>query len=214
MLTSSLLQRISALGTVLGLGLVLPFGLGVTPAYAQAQLEITKTHEGSFPRNGQGIYTVTVTNVGNEATPIATLLTDTLPEGLLVAGFIPSSDVECEGVGTRLASCTSGILGIGQSYVVRILVAVAADAPCTVTNSATVTAPFTGLSDSVTDEPTTITGGDCDNGGNGNGNGGGSILPVNVSGVLPAYNNITTNNNINSPGAGNVSRQNLGVSAP
>ncbi|WP_164721031.1 hypothetical protein [Streptomyces sp. W1SF4] len=48
----------------------------------------------------------------------------------------------------------------------------------------------------------------------GNGGVGGPILPVNLSGVIPMFNNISTNNNINSPGARNATTQNFGLSAP
>ncbi|MEV8533983.1 hypothetical protein [Streptomyces sp. NPDC051211] len=92
-----------------------------------------------------------------------------------------------------------------------LTVLVHADAPCTVTNTATVMDASGALRDSASD-PTPITGGECgDVGGDGNG---GSILPVNLSGILPMFNNITTNNNINSPGASNVSSQTLRVNAP
>ncbi|MFE2737146.1 hypothetical protein [Streptomyces sp. NPDC059349] len=56
-------------------------------------------------------------------------------------------------------------------------------------------------------DPTTITGGDC-NGGGGNGDGG-SILPINLSGLFPFYNNISVNNNIKSPGTTNNTTQNF-----
>ncbi|MDX3525293.1 hypothetical protein P1P75_02295 [Streptomyces sp. ID05-39B] len=49
------------------------------------------------------------------------------------------------------------------------------------------------------------------NGNNGGGNGSGSILPINLSGILPMFNNISVNNNIKSPGAGNTTTQNLGL---
>ncbi|MFA3843446.1 hypothetical protein [Streptomyces aureus] len=57
----------------------------------------------------------------------------------------------------------------------------ATDAPCTVTNTAT----FTDAANQETvtaNDPTIITGGDC-NGGGGNGDGG-SILPINLSGLF------------------------------
>lgn len=66
----------------------------------------------------------------------------------------------------------------------------------------------TTVSDS---DQTTITGGDCDNGGGG---GGGSILPINLNGVIPMFNNISINDNINSPGASNDSRQTFRLDAP
>ncbi|MFD6986790.1 hypothetical protein ACFWAX_39935, partial [Streptomyces sp. NPDC059956] len=61
-------------------------------------------------------------------------------------------------------------------------------------------------------DPTTVTGGTCNGGGGGNGgNEGGSILPINLNGIITAFNNISINNNINSPAATNVSNQGLAV---
>ncbi len=64
----TLRRRMSALGAVVGLGVVLPFTTVATPAFAQAHLTVTKTHEGNFARGGKEVYTITVTNTGNEAT--------------------------------------------------------------------------------------------------------------------------------------------------
>ncbi|MFA3843176.1 hypothetical protein [Streptomyces aureus] len=50
-------------------------------------------------------------------------------------------------------------------------------------------------------------------GGN-NGGGTGSILPINLSGILPMFNNISVNNNIKSPGASNTTTQNFGLRTP
>lgn len=59
-------RRMSALGTVVGLGVTLPFALSATPAHAQPILSVDKSHEGNFARGGQGVYTITVTNSGDE----------------------------------------------------------------------------------------------------------------------------------------------------
>ncbi|MEU9083068.1 hypothetical protein [Streptomyces sp. NPDC048357] len=213
MATQSFRRRMSALGTVFGLGIALPFALGATPAYAAAQVEITKTHSGNFARGGQGTYTITVTNAGNEESG-KTFMMDDLPTGLtFIEGQVSIESTAgvtgfCTVNNPQRLDCESGALPVGGSYTIQTTVDVAADAPCAVTNSATVReTQFGGSTDSVSD-PTTITGGDC-----GNGNGG-SILPINLSGVLPMFNNITTNNNVLSPGASNTSRQNFGVNAP
>ncbi|WP_327286406.1 hypothetical protein [Streptomyces sp. NBC_01205] len=42
----------------------------------------------------------------------------------------------------------------------------------------------------------------------------GSILPINLSGILPLFNNINVNNNVKSPGASNTSTQNFGLNTP
>ncbi|MFB7177442.1 hypothetical protein ACFCYI_07055 [Streptomyces sp. NPDC056257] len=214
MATQSFRRRMSALGTVFGLGIALPFALGATPAYAATQVEITKTHSGNFTRGGQGTYTITVTNAGNEESG-KTFMTDDLPAGLtFIEGLVTTNSsagvsASCTVRSPQQLYCESGGLPVGAHYTIQATVDIAADAPCSVTNPATVReTQFGGSSDSVSD-PTTITGGDC--GGNGDG---GSILPINLSGVLPMFNNITTNNNVLSPGASNTSRQTFGVNAP
>ncbi len=211
MFMHALRRRIPAIGTALGLGIALPFAVGVTPAHAVAQVDITKTHTGDFARGGQGVYTITVTNSGDE-TLSGTLMTDALPTGLTLTGLtITDSDsaLSCQGTGGSTGiQCEGGSLPVGGSWTLSATVAVAADAPCTLTNTANVTVPTEGPSDSASD-PTTVTGGSCDDTG-----GGGSILPINLNGVIPMFNNITTNNNIHSPGASNVSSQTFGVDAP
>jgi uncharacterized repeat protein (TIGR01451 family) len=85
MANDTLRQRLAALGTVLGLGVAVPFATGATPAYAQAQLEITKTHVGEFTRGGVGTYRVTVRNTGDEPTAAAgTRMLDVYPADITV----------------------------------------------------------------------------------------------------------------------------------
>ncbi|MEU9862850.1 hypothetical protein AB0D99_18460 [Streptomyces sp. NPDC047971] len=211
MKSNAMRRRISALGTVVGLGIALPFALAA-PAQAQPILNIDKSHEGNFARGGQGVYTITLSNSGDEGTNVAQV-TDNLPAGLTVTsigGTLPcmvtngGSTVQCNGPIT---------VAPNASFTLSVSVSVADDAPCSVTNTVTVAdeAGSPILSDS---DPTTITGGDCDGGNGGNGDGGGSILPINLNGVITMFNNISVNNNINSPGASNNSRQNFGVTAP
>lgn len=203
-------RRMSSLGTVVGLGVTLPFALSATPAHAQPILSVDKSHEGNFARGGQGVYTITVTNSGDEpASPLT--LTDNLPTGLTVADIQGDLASTCNvtNSGTTV-TCNGGwgLAGPGSTEFV-ITVNVADDAPCSVTNTVTVTqGGGTTVSDS---DQTTITGGDCDNGGGG---GGGSILPINLNGVIPMFNNISINDNINSPGASNDSRQTFRLDAP
>lgn len=209
----------SALATVLGLGIALPFALGATPASAAAQIDITKTHSGSFPRGGQGVYTLTVTNPGDQTTAGGTVMQDTIQhQGVtFVRGTVIDSDVNvsCAFEGDNRINCDSDPLGPGEGYTLTLTVNVAEDGPCTVDNFAVVLVPANNIGDTVHD-PTTITGGTC-GGDDGDGDGDGglvSILPVNLNGVIPMFNNITTNNNIHSPGASNVSRQDFGLNAP
>jgi uncharacterized repeat protein (TIGR01451 family) len=219
----TLRRRFASLGTVLGLGITLPFAVGVTPAYAQAQLDITKTHEGDFPRGGQGIFTITVSNPGDEPTTNAgTRMTDTFPAGLTGATLEITQNTTGSGVGcflndprTRVECETTGPIDPGGSYTVEVTMSVAQDAPCTVTNTATVIDIDGGTSASASDT-VNIPGPNCNggNGGNGGNGDGTSILPINFSGLIPIYNNINTNNNINSPGASNTNNQNFQVNAP
>ncbi|WP_327187369.1 DUF7933 domain-containing protein [Streptomyces sp. NBC_01334] len=199
----------SALCTVVGLGVALPFALSATPAHAQPILGVDKSHAGNFARGGQGVYTITVSNSGDEpATPLE--LTDNLPTGLTVADIQGDLASACEATnsGTTL-HCDGFGLADDASTTFEVTVDVAADAPCSVANTVTVTQ---GGGATVSDsDQTTITGGDCDGG---NGGGGGSILPINLNGLIPMFNNITTNNNINSPGASNNSRQTYRLNAP
>ncbi|MET9669683.1 hypothetical protein ABZY19_30720 [Streptomyces sp. NPDC006475] len=199
----------SALGTVVGLGVVLPFALSATPAHAQPILSVDKSHEGNFARGGQGVYNITLTNSGDEGASVAEL-TDNLPAGLTVADLGGSLPCEVTNGGMTVQCNGPFAVGPGASFTVVVTVNIADNAPCSVTNTVTVADEAGGVIVSDSD-PTTITGGDCDGG---NGDGGGSILPINLNGVIPMFNNITTNNNINSPGASNSSLQTFGLNAP
>ncbi|MEU7074007.1 hypothetical protein AB0B30_32160 [Streptomyces narbonensis] len=219
----TLRRRFASLGTVLGLGVALPFAVGVTPAYAQAQLGITKTHSGDFPRGGQGTFTITVSNPGDEPTTlVGTRMTDTFPAGLTGTALAITQNSTGSGVGcflndprTRVECETSGPIAPGGSYTVEVTIGVATDAPCTVTNTATVIDIDGGLSASASDT-VNIPGPNCNggNGGNGGNGNGTSILPISLNGLIPMFNNINTNNNINSPGASNTNNQNFRVNTP
>ncbi|MER7541321.1 hypothetical protein ABTX77_42335 [Streptomyces sp. NPDC097704] len=213
MTVRTLKRRIGAITTVLGLGVALPFAVGVTPAYAQSQLTITKSHNGNFVRGGQGVYRITVVNNGNEATAGGTRMTDLYPQGLTVVGFqiisaSPGVTYACSTLSSgNQSQCDTNPLQPGASYTVEATVSVAADAPCTVSNTASVIDLGSIDGDTVSD-PTVIPGPGCNGGGSG---GGGSLLPISLSGLIPMFNNITTNSNINSPGAANNSTQNFAV---
>ncbi|MGR4877918.1 hypothetical protein ACIPUC_00525 [Streptomyces sp. LARHCF249] len=208
-------RRIAGLATVMGLGVVLPLTTGAVPAYAQAQLSVTKTHEGDFARGGFGDYLITVTNVGDEAGE-GLVFEDTLPTGLTVnavTSSAPAGQWDCATAadGSSVVCTVASDLPADGSWTFTVQVRVAADAPCTVTNMATATVAQPGGSSDSASDPTRITGGDCDGGNGGNG---GSILPINLSGILPMFNNISINNNIHSPGAINNTRQTFGLNAP
>ncbi|MFD9336653.1 hypothetical protein ACFWBF_19990 [Streptomyces sp. NPDC060028] len=217
MKTRALWQRMAGLATVMGLGVVLPFAVGVTPAYAQAELSITKTHEGNFARGGQGVYRITVSNPGSEDTR-HTLVSDELPGGLKGDSVQAGAPFDCNIVGSGSAlTCSADGLGAGQTSTILLTVNVAEDAPCTITN--TVKVGEAGdlpnpLPDVSASDLTTVTGGECGNGNGGNGGGLGSILPINLNGVIPMFNNIAINNNIQSPNASNHTRQGFALNNP
>ena len=207
-------RRLAAPGTVLGLGIALLFAVGVTPAYAQSELSITKSHTGNFPRSGQGVYTIAVVNDGVDTTFDRTRMTDNLPQGVSFGGLTVAyvspgtTGFNCAASSnTNRVDCVTDPLPPGEGYRITVTVNVAADAPCTVVNTASVVIEDSFVGDTAND-PTNIPGPDC------NGGGGGSLLPITLDGVIPMYNNITTNSNINSPGAANVSNQDFAVNAP
>ncbi len=106
----------------------------VTPV---ADLAISKTHAGNFVQGQTGAtYTITVTNSGAGPTSGAVTVADTLPAGLTATG-IAGTGWTCT-LGTL--SCTrSDALGAGASYAsITVTVNVAANAPASVINSATV----------------------------------------------------------------------------
>ncbi len=102
-----------------------------------ADLTVTKTHAGNFRQGDIGdTYTITVSNVGLSPTSGAVSLVDSLPSGLTATGLSGS------GWTTDLASLTAtrtDTLAAGASYAALTLVVnVAANAPASVTNVATV----------------------------------------------------------------------------
>ncbi|WP_329571966.1 hypothetical protein [Streptomyces sp. NBC_01361] len=208
----------SALGTVVGLGVALPFALAA-PAHAQSNLSVAKSHEGNFARGGQGVYTITLTNSSDDLTGLLDV-TDNLPTGVRATalGGLLAQFCDITNGGTTV-HCGKGLhFRAKGSATLDVTVNIAADAPCSVSNTVTVIETETEEQGGETfthsaSDPTTITGGDCDGGGGGGG-GGGSILPINLNGVIPMFNNITTNSNIDSPGASNNSHQAFGLNAP
>lgn len=208
-----LMRRMSSLGAVVGLGVVLPFALAA-PAHAQSALSVDKDHEGNFARGGQGVYAITLTNSSADPTGLLDV-TDNLPTGLTATGLGGLLASFCDITnGGATVHCGEGLhFNAAGTATLEVTVDIADDAPCSVSNTVTVVETQTGgetFTHSASD-PTAITGGDCDGG---NGGGGGSILPVTLNGVIPMFNNITTNSNIDSPGASNTSDQTFGLNAP
>ncbi len=157
-------RRVATWAAVIGTGVVLPFASGATPAFAAPVLSLEKFHSGDFAQGEQGAYQFQVTNQGSDPTTGTVTLTDVVPAGLTVVGTSGHVSWDCT-VTTASISCTNDTaVGPIESYpALTLIVQVAEDAPCTVTNSATISGGGS-LVDSDSD-PTTITGGDCDDNG-------------------------------------------------
>jgi uncharacterized protein (TIGR03437 family) len=100
-------------------------------------LSIAKAHTGSFTQGQSGaIYTVTVSNVGTLPTSGTVTVTDLLPTGLKIAA-ISGTGWNC--VMSVLSCARTDALAPSATYpAITVTVNVAANAPATVTNAATV----------------------------------------------------------------------------
>ncbi|MFJ9646323.1 hypothetical protein [Streptomyces sp. NPDC101206] len=207
MTTHGLKRRMSVLATVLGLGITVPFALA-SPAHAQQILSIDKSHEGNFARGGQGLYHITLNAIG-EGGASAVQVTDNLPPGLTVANLAGNLAPLCQVTNSGRTVLCDNFSFAAITLTLDVTVNIANDTPCSVVN--TVTATATNSDPASDSDPTTITGGDCNSGTAGNG---GSLLPINLNGILTVFNNINTNNNINSPHASNTNNQTFGLNTP
>ncbi len=100
-------------------------------------LTITSTHKNSFKQGQNGaVYSIQVTNIGKSSTSGTVSVTDTLPTGLKLVSM-NGSGWSCN---PNTISCTnSTIVKTGKSLSpITLKVNVAADAPASVTNTATV----------------------------------------------------------------------------
>jgi uncharacterized repeat protein (TIGR01451 family) len=125
-------------------------------------LVIAKSHTGSFRQGDPSdSYTVVVTNSGTGATSGTVTATDTLPTGLTPtaanSGTVNGWSVSRNG--QTVTATRSDALASGAHYPdLPIVVAVAADAPASVTNTATVSGGGeTNTANDSADDPTTIT---------------------------------------------------------
>ncbi|WP_323187171.1 MULTISPECIES: hypothetical protein [unclassified Streptomyces] len=133
--------------------------------------------------------------------------TDTLPTGVMPAS-VSGTGWTCNTAGQTITCEREDALAAGDSYPpITVTVNITATAPCTFSDTATVSGG--GSAPASDNDPTIVTGGICNGGG-----GGGSILPINLSGVILMFNNISINHNIDGPGASNNSRQNFELNAP
>jgi uncharacterized repeat protein (TIGR01451 family) len=128
----------------------------ITGGSTAPNLAITKSHTGNFAQGGTGTYTISVSNGGNAPTSGTVTVTDTLPTGLTATAF-SGSGWSCSL--TPTLSCSRGdALAAGATYpAMTLAVSVAANAPASVTNSATAAGGGTTGNKTVND-PTTITG--------------------------------------------------------
>ena len=119
-------------------------------------LTVTSSHTGNFNQGQTGdIYTITVSNSGGASTSGTVTMTDTLPTGL-TATAIGGSGWTCT-LGTL--TCTrNDLLAGGSSYpVINLTVNVAANAPASITNVATVSGGGeTYTADDSANDPTTV----------------------------------------------------------
>jgi len=109
----------------------------ITRAAPAPVLAIAKSHSGNFTQGQTGAYTITVSNTGNGPTNAAVQVSDTLPAGLTAAS-VQTTGWTCA-IGPPVACNRSDALGATASYAaITVMVNVAANAPASVTNTATV----------------------------------------------------------------------------
>jgi uncharacterized repeat protein (TIGR01451 family) len=114
----------------------------VTTPNAGADLTLTKSHVGAFALGGTGSFNLRVANVGGSATTGTVTITDTLPAGLTAvpaSGSFTNNGWTCT-VAAQTVTCTrADALPPATAYPDLVLaVQVAANAPPTVTNTASV----------------------------------------------------------------------------
>jgi uncharacterized repeat protein (TIGR01451 family) len=106
-------------------------------------LTITKTHAGNFTAGSTGSYTITVTNSGNLATTSNVTVTDALPVGFTYSAATGTNWNCTPPTSQTPLTCSRGgganMIAAGASAPpITLTVNVAADAPASITNTATV----------------------------------------------------------------------------
>jgi uncharacterized repeat protein (TIGR01451 family) len=134
-----------------------PFVIGVLGSGVLPDLTIAKTHTGNFRQGDTGdTYAITVSNSGGAPSNGTVTVTETVPAGLTLVS-IAGTGWTCPAGGN---TCTrADALASGASYAaITVTVNPAADAPATVTNTATVSGggEINTANDTATD-PTTVT---------------------------------------------------------
>ena len=127
-----------------------------TSACASApDLTITKTHSGNFTQGSNGSYAVIVSNSGAAATSGTVTVTDTLPAGL-TATAISGNGWTCS-TPTLTCSRTDALNALASYPAITVAVSVAANAPASVTNTATVSGGGeTNTGNDTASDPTTV----------------------------------------------------------
>lgn len=114
----------------------------VSTPNAGADLTLTKTHAGAFVLGGTGNFNLRVANIGGSATSGVVTITDTLPTGLTpvpASGGFANNGWSCTASAQAVTCTRADALAPGAAYPDLVLtVQVAADAPPTVTNTASV----------------------------------------------------------------------------
>jgi uncharacterized repeat protein (TIGR01451 family) len=122
-------------------------------------LTISKSHTGNFTQGQIGVYTINVTNSGSGPTTGSVTVTDTLPTGLSFSSGSGTGWNNCTASGQVVSCSRNTALGAGASSAITLNVLVAANAPSSVTNTASITA--TGeinTGNNSASDPTTIDG--------------------------------------------------------
>ncbi len=119
-------------------------------------LAVTKTHTGSFQAGQNGVYNITVSNVGAAATTGAITVTDVLPTGLtFVSGT--GTGWTCSAAGQTVTCTNAGPLAPTASTAIVLTVGVSAAAIPSVTNTVTVATPGDAdPSNDTAQDPTTV----------------------------------------------------------
>jgi len=125
-------------------------------AAAPTDLSISKTTSGAFTVGANGIYILTVSNVGSASTDAPITVMDNLPGSL---GFVSAagSGWTCADAGQTVTCTNPGPLAVGASSSIALRVSVSSAASPTVTNSATVSyAGDTNAANNTARRPTTV----------------------------------------------------------
>jgi uncharacterized repeat protein (TIGR01451 family) len=123
-------------------------------------LTIAKSHSGSFTQGTNGVYTITVSNIGTAASSGTYTVSDPLPGGLTyVSGTGTGWDCSTSTSTTMTCTRSTAIAASGSAPAITLTVAVGAGAVGGVTNTASVSAggDSNGGNNSASD-PTTVNG--------------------------------------------------------